>query len=317
MIGIAFDAEYIVAADDIVSKYFDLQHNKKDIWNDLNSAALTFLPTPKGTMLFPGNATAGDVQEFLALIESLWQEHFMTSFFETPNYHPYATYIGRIKTSKDIASKASIIIERGNEMRNKFQGFSIIVEQTYSFILDAAGGSIGALNSTNVIRGFKRSFKLPKAEVSCEVVKDAAAVIRGTAEEVAEAAEKIKNYRIAQNAGKSGNYGYLDGSLNGKAVDNKMWRSGTALESEPQIFKAIEVEGTAGKTWLRTTDSEYKMLNKLASDLGAKTGGKYPNITGAIKIISENPYCASCQGIIQQFREMFPNIKLILIDGVK
>jgi len=59
------------------------------------------------------------------------------------------------------------------------------------------------------------------------------------------------------------------------------------------------------------------MLNKLASDLEAKTGAKYPSITGVLKIVSENPYCASCQGIIQQFNEMFPNVKLILVDGAK
>lgn len=58
-------------------------------------------------------------------------------------------------------------------------------------------------------------------------------------------------------------------------------------------------------------------LNKLASDLGAVKGGKYPNITGEIKIISENPYCASCTGIIQQFHDMYPNVKLVLIDGAK
>ena len=56
------------------------------------------------------------------------------------------------------------------------------------------------------------------------------------------------------------------------------------------------------------------MLNKLAEDLG----GKYnPNIKGEIKIISELEYCKSFTGIIQQFNEMFPNIKLILVDGVK
>ena len=57
------------------------------------------------------------------------------------------------------------------------------------------------------------------------------------------------------------------------------------------------------------------MLNKLAEDLG----GKYnPNIKGEIKIISELEYCKSCTGIIiQQFNEMFPNVKIILIDGVK
>jgi hypothetical protein len=59
----------------------------------------------------------------------------------------------------------------------------------------------------------------------------------------------------------------LEGTVDNFSIDNKMWRSGQALESEPKIFTAIEVEGAGGKAWLRTTDSEYKMLNKLASDL--------------------------------------------------
>ncbi|MFJ1352721.1 deaminase domain-containing protein [Capnocytophaga canimorsus] len=59
------------------------------------------------------------------------------------------------------------------------------------------------------------------------------------------------------------------------------------------------------------------MVNKLSKDLKAEKGKIYTHITGEIKIVSENPYCASCQGVIQQFNEMFPNVKLILIDGVK
>jgi hypothetical protein len=59
------------------------------------------------------------------------------------------------------------------------------------------------------------------------------------------------------------------------------------------------------------------MLNKLASDLGGTLGSVKSSITGEFKIISENPYCASCSGIIQQFNQMFPNIKLILVDGAK
>jgi hypothetical protein len=91
----------------------------------------------------------------------------------------------------------------------------------------------------------------------------------------------------------------------------------SSIENEPQIFEAIEVTGSNGATWLRNTDSEYKMLNRLASDLGGVRGQTYRNITGELKIVSENPYCASCQGIIQQFNQMFPNIKLILVDGAK
>jgi len=106
--------------------------------------------------------------------------------------------------------------------------------------------------------------------------------------------------------------------VNGSSVENKIWLSGEAkIELEPQIFTAINVEGGGGRTWLRNTDSEYKMLNKLASDLGGAQGVVKANIAGEIKIISELPYCASCQGIIKQFNEMFPNVKLILVDGAK
>lgn len=59
------------------------------------------------------------------------------------------------------------------------------------------------------------------------------------------------------------------------------------------------------------------MLNKLASDLGGTPGVVKPDITGDLKIVSELEYCNSCQGVIQQFNKMFPNVKLILIDGAK
>lgn len=132
--------------------------------------------------------------------------------------------------------------------------------------------------------------------------------------EIEEATIRIKQYRTENNL-KGKNCGYLEGNVNGDIVDNKIWVSGEAKpDTEPQIFKAIKVEGSGGRSWLRNTDSEYKMLNKLANDLG----GKYnPNIKGEIKIISELEYCSSCQSVIQQFNEMFPNIKLILINGAK
>ena len=59
------------------------------------------------------------------------------------------------------------------------------------------------------------------------------------------------------------------------------------------------------------------MHNRLANELGAEKGRVYGKMQGELKIISELEYCKSCTGIIQQFNEMFPNIKLILVDGVK
>lgn len=132
-------------------------------------------------------------------------------------------------------------------------------------------------------------------------------------DEIADAVTRIKQHRIDVNKPSSGNFGHLDGDINGSAVDNKMWSSGPADPNiEPQIFDATEVGG-----WVRNTDSEFKMLNKLADDLGGVKGQSYPDVNGTLKIVSERPYCASCQGVIQQFNEMFPNIELILVDGVR
>lgn len=136
-------------------------------------------------------------------------------------------------------------------------------------------------------------------------------------DEILKATNRIKNYRISTNlTGK--NCSYIEGTVNGRAVDNKIWLSGPVnTQLEPQIFNAIEVAGGSGRTWLRKTYSEYKMLNKLASDLGGTLGSIKTAVIGEIKIVTELPYCASCQGIIQQFHEMFPNVKLILVDGAK
>lgn len=142
-------------------------------------------------------------------------------------------------------------------------------------------------------------------------------IFKANADEILEATNRIKNYRTTGNL-TGGNYGYLEGTVNNAIVDNKFWRSVSTNDAlnEIHIFDAIEAQGASGN-WLRITDSEYRMLNKLASDLGGVKGVKYPNITGELKIISENPYCASCTGIIQQFHDMYPKIKLILVDGAK
>ncbi len=62
------------------------------------------------------------------------------------------------------------------------------------------------------------------------------------------------------------------------------------------------------------------MLNQLALYLGAPLGVqgyKNLNISGSLKVVTERPYCPSCQGVIQQFNDMFPNVEITLIDGVR
>ncbi|MEO2051682.1 MAG: deaminase domain-containing protein [Allomuricauda sp.] len=55
----------------------------------------------------------------------------------------------------------------------------------------------------------------------------------------------------------------------------------------------------------------HSILGKKEKSTGKKRFYRF------VKIVSENPYCASCQGVIQQFSEMFPNIEIKLIDGIR
>ncbi|WP_078228562.1 deaminase domain-containing protein [Flavobacterium sp. LM4] len=145
-------------------------------------------------------------------------------------------------------------------------------------------------------------------------------IFKANADEIAEATTKIKNHRLAQNEGTNGNYGYLEGKIGDISKNGEMIRSGEP-DKINEIFDALKInpkqEIDGANSWLRNTDSEYKMLNRLANDLNVIKGKIYKEIRGELRIVSERPYCPSCQGVIQQFSEMFPNVKLILIDGIK
>ena len=115
----------------------------------------------------------------------------------------------------------------------------------------------------------------------------------------------------------------------------KLYGSGPCDNSVTQIFDTKIIgydlttnaysEGTAdqnGKTvgnvrfWKRCTDSEFKMLNKLALDLKAERGKVYDTVTGSVLIVSERKFCPSCTDVISQFKTMFPKVDCTLIDNV-
>ena len=136
----------------------------------------------------------------------------------------------------------------------------------------------------------------------------------GNPSEFNQARTKIADYR---GKGKGGNYGYLEGEIGSIKLNGDIVKSKPFNKSIQQIFDPIEVQGANGRIWIRDTDSEFQMLNDLATRLGATKGKTYEGIIGRLKIVSENPYCASCKGVIQQFNQMFPNVDLTLINGVK
>ncbi|WP_426482361.1 deaminase domain-containing protein [Chryseobacterium sp. R2ACT005] len=117
------------------------------------------------------------------------------------------------------------------------------------------------------------------------------------------------------------NGGYIEGEIGNIKFEGDYRQSGEKIYIEEPIFNAYKVDREGGvntqKAWLRNDDTEYIMLSEIARKLGAKKGGVYPEIKGQIKIVSELPYYLSCQGVIQDFSKMFPNVKINLTDNVK
>lgn len=92
------------------------------------------------------------------------------------------------------------------------------------------------------------------------------------AEDRQRATDRIAKHRADNPLDRGGNFRYLEGTINNQTVDNKLWRS-TSLDKaieETHIFTSTEATGSKGETWNRMTDSEYRMLNHLAHQLGAK-----------------------------------------------
>jgi hypothetical protein len=103
--------------------------------------------------------------------------------------------------------------------------------------------------------------------------------------------------------------------------DGSVQSSSNAPALKTPVFRSFKTNSKdelySPDSWLRKGDTEYLMLTQVAKDQGAVLGKVYRNARGEITIVSENPCCVSCQGVIQDFSRMFPNVKITLIDGVR
>ncbi|AOC93255.1 Fibronectin type III domain protein [Flavobacterium anhuiense] len=168
------------------------------------------------------------------------------------------------------------------------------------------------MEDRNVFRGFaadyskaKKSFKEFREGQIYELKK------KYSGEELLEKIQQFDKRNLA----------YFDGKIDNVTLDsNNIKISGDKYKNE-QIFDSYKVDkegniDTDG-AWSREFDTEYVGLSEIAHKLGAKKGKVYPHIEGNITIASELPYCLSCQGVIQDFATMFPNVKVYLVDGIK
>ncbi|USK69136.1 deaminase domain-containing protein [Peribacillus asahii] len=95
----------------------------------------------------------------------------------------------------------------------------------------------------------------------------------------------------------------LKGNLEDKVPD-------ISLQPENPMFKATEAVGKEGESYLRNTDTEYKILNDIASRLGENI-----QATGKIKLFTELDTCDSCSKVIAEFAAKYKNIELEVIHN--
>ncbi len=77
-----------------------------------------------------------------------------------------------------------------------------------------------------------------------------------------------------------------------------------------QNFKYQTLQSKDGKPIDRNTDSEYKILDNLADQLGSNTSAK-----GTVTIFTERPACGSCLGVVDQFQKKYPGIQVNVLDN--
>jgi len=151
-------------------------------------------------------------------------------------------------------------------------------------------------------------------------------IFKGSDEMLLISKTRIADYRLAMKGKKKlgGNLGYVEGEINGLKLSDELVSSAAVKADAPEIFTAKYVNnknqikiGEIEGAYLRTGDSEFQMLTNVAQRLNLEKGKVYEDFTGIIKVVSELPYCASCSGVIQQFSEMLPNVKIIIVNGAK
>lgn len=121
-------------------------------------------------------------------------------------------------------------------------------------------------------------------------------------------ADRAVQIRTDLNIGGGRNIGVAQYTIDGNAgelvgVSGQASRPGTVNAPTNSIFNTIQTGNNP-----RTLDSEYKILSELATKLTSSS-------KGVVNLYSELPVCASCNGVIDQFRQRFPGVTVNVITG--
>lgn len=127
---------------------------------------------------------------------------------------------------------------------------------------------------------------------------------------------------------KSGNFGYADVNVSGLSRNEFYAHSSIdrltgeltkrvpnmSIKPDNPVFDAIKVNSDnvidEADGYLRDVDSEYKILNDIASKLGSRT-----DVSGTIKLFTDRPPCPSCSRVINMFIKKYNNITIEVLHN--
>ena len=133
----------------------------------------------------------------------------------------------------------------------------------------------------------------------------------------------MKN-KLPEWACNTGNFAYCEADI--AVVDQKQYfahsginsmipsveGSGISVKPKSSPFNTMYVNGQniidGEGAWLRDVDTEYKIL----SDIQSRLGNNF-EVAGSIKLYTELEPCFSCRSVIEQFKKMYPNIKIEIV----
>lgn len=142
--------------------------------------------------------------------------------------------------------------------------------------------------------------------------------------------ERVKEIRsqLPSSLKKSGNFGYAEVDIQGinrneffahssvNHTSDKGVMPGISLKPQGKVeFNAKKVDPdnvriNTPEAYLRDYDTEYKILNNIASLLGDNK-----DATGTINLFTERLTCQSCSDIILEFRRRYPNITVSILTN--
>lgn len=121
----------------------------------------------------------------------------------------------------------------------------------------------------------------------------------------------------------SGNFAYAKANIEGvsktdyfahSAINTEIpsvQGSGISIQPEHDIFNALNVNSSnvinGENAFSRTVDTEYKIFTDIANSIPNRT------VSGTVVIYTELKPCVSCDTVISQFSEMYPNVKITIL----